>query len=223
MADEKNLNSQGDDIKEECLEEDNKCQCSDEKDCDCETEDTEKCSNDEEKSAEDAEGPQNETEILAKEIETMKLEKAKLHDQLKKANNEIDTLKDRLLRTTSEYENFRKRTAKEKEAIYTDSCVDVLKTLLPVLDNMERAAAVEGSLDDLKKGIEMTIRQFQDSLSKLDVEEISVENGFDPNLHNAVMHVEDESFDQNAIVEVFQKGYKRGDKVIRHSMVKVAN
>jgi len=128
-----------------------------------------------------------------------------------------------LLRTNAEYENFRKRTAKEKEGIYTDACEDVLKNMFPVLDNLERAITVEGSNEDIKKGIEMTIRQFKDSLGKLQVEEISTEGDFDPNYHNAVMHIDDETFGKNQVVEVFQKGYKKGDKVLRYSMVKVAN
>lgn len=146
-----------------------------------------------------------------------------LKDSNNKLQNEVDTLKDRLLRLNAEYDNYRKRTAKEKEGIYTDACEDVLKNILPVLDNLERASSVEGSAEDIKKGVEMTLRQFKDSLEKLQVEEIPVNEGFDPNLHNAVMHVEDDSFGKNEVVEVFQKGYRRNNKVIRHSMVKVAN
>lgn len=146
-----------------------------------------------------------------------------LQNSNKKLQNEVDTLKDRLLRLNAEYDNYRKRTAKEKEGIYTDACEDVLKNILPVLDNLERAASVEGSIEDIKKGIEMTIRQFKDSLEKLQVEEIPTNEGFDPNLHNAVMHIEDDSFGKNEVVEVFQKGYSRNSKVLRHSMVKVAN
>ena len=141
----------------------------------------------------------------------------------KKLQNELDTLKDRLLRINAEYENYRKRTDKEKERIYSDACTDVLSKMLPVLDNLERAVSVDGSVEDLKKGVEMTIRQFIDALSKLDVEEIDVSEGFDPNVHEAVMHVQDENFGENQVAEVFQKGYKRGDKVIRHAMVKVVN
>ncbi|WP_315116874.1 nucleotide exchange factor GrpE [uncultured Clostridium sp.] len=146
-----------------------------------------------------------------------------LQDENEKLKNELDTIKDRLLRTASEYENYRKRTAKEKEGIYSDACEDVLKEMLPVLDNLERAMAVDGSLEDFKKGIEMTLKQFKDSIDKLGIEEISTEDGFDPNLHEAVMHVQDESFGENQVVEVFLKGYKRGEKVIRYTMVKVAN
>ena len=153
----------------------------------------------------------------------LKHDNNKLLDENKKLSNELDVYKDRLIRTSSEYENFRKRSIKEKEGIYTDACEDVLKNILPVLDNLERAYLVEGSIEDFKKGIEITIRQFQASLEKLQVEEIPTDCGFDPNYHNAVMHINDESIDKNIIVDVFQKGYKRGSKILRHSMVKVAN
>lgn len=156
-------------------------------------------------------------------VEELKGQNKKFDEENIKLTNEIDALKERMLRLNAEYDNFRKRTAKEKEGIYTDACEDVLKNMIPVLDNLERALSVGGSVDDLKKGIEMTVRQFQESLTKVQVEEIPGEGDFDPNLHNAVMHIEDEQFGQNQIAEVFQKGYKRGDKVLRHSMVKVVN
>lgn len=173
----------------------------------------------------------NEEEL--KEAETLENEKpqnaedlseiSKYKEEVDRLNEENNTLKDRLLRVTAEYDNYRKRTAKEKEGIYSDACEDVLKNLLPVLDNLERAAIIDGSVEDIKKGVEMTLRQFNEAFEKLQVEEIVTEEGFDPNMHNAVMHIEDESFGEKQIVEVFQKGYKRGDKVIRYSMVKVAN
>lgn len=147
----------------------------------------------------------------------------KLKDDNKKLNNEVEALKERLLRLTAEYDNYRKRTAKEKEGIYTDACTDVLKEMIPVLDNLERAVSVEGSVEDIKKGIEMTIKGFKTSFEKLGVEEIDATGEFDPNYHQAVMHIEDESFGANSVAEVFQKGYKRGDKVIRYTVVKVAN
>ena len=147
----------------------------------------------------------------------------KLEEENMKLQNEVIAFKDKLLRTTAEYENFRKRTVKEKEGIYTDACSDVLKEVLPVLDNLERALSVEGTGEDLRTGVEMTVRQFNDAFTKLGVEELAQEGEFDPNLHNAVMHVEDEQYGTNEIVEVFQKGYKRANKVLRHSMVKVAN
>ena len=147
----------------------------------------------------------------------------KSKDEIKKLTNEVDALKERLLRINAEYDNFRKRTAKEKEGIYTDACYDILKEIIPVMDNLERATAADGSVEDLKTGIEMTIKGLQNSFEKLGVEEIDASSTFDPNLHQAVMHVEDDNYDKNSVVEVFMKGYKRGDKVIRHSVVKVAN
>lgn len=167
----------------------------------------------------------DENHILSLEgaVEELQTSNRKLVDENKKLENELEALKERTVRLSAEYDNFRKRTAKEKEGIYTDACEDVLKFILPVLDNLERASSVNGSIEDIKKGIDMTLRQFKDSLEKLQITEVPTTEGFDPNLHNAVMHVEDPSLGQNAIAEVFQKGYMRGSKVIRHSMVKVAN
>lgn len=157
------------------------------------------------------------------EFKKLKEENMTFKDKNKKLENELEALKDRLLRLSSEYENYRRRTDKEKEGIYTNACEDILKRILPVLDNLERAAVVEGDLDDIKKGIDMTIRQFIDALEKLDVVEIDATGEFDPNVHQAVMHNEDEAFGANQVAEVFQKGYKRGNKVIRHTMVRVVN
>lgn len=157
------------------------------------------------------------------ELASLSHENRTLKDENKKLQNELNTLKDRFLRMNAEYENFRKRTEKEKLSIYTDACEDVLKSMLPVLDNLERAMSAQGSADDLKKGIEITIRQFNESLKKLEVEEVPSTGEFDPNFHNAIMHVEDDSFGKNEIVEVFQRGFKRGEKVLRFSLVKVAN
>ncbi|SKA75562.1 molecular chaperone GrpE [Clostridium sp. USBA 49] len=166
------------------------------------------------------ENKENSLEAMVKEL---KDSNKKLQDENTKLNNEIEALKEKILRITAEYDNYRKRTNKEKESIYTEACEDVLKNILPVLDNLERAATVEGSVEDIKKGIDMVIKQFKDSLDKLNVEEISTDGKFDPNFHNAVMHIEDENYGEKEIVEVFQKGYIRGNKVLRYSMVKVAN
>lgn len=146
-----------------------------------------------------------------------------LKEENEKLKEELDEAKDKLLRLTAEYDNYRKRTVKEKEGIYSDAYVDVLKEIIPIIDNLERAVAADGSLEDLKKGIEMTMKGCQDSFAKLGVQEIDTTGEFDPNLHNAVMHIEDENLGKNAIAEVFQKGYKKDDKIIRHTMVKVAN
>ncbi len=175
----------------------------------------------EEEKQETAENNKEASEDDDKKDELDMLRKNK--EEIKKLTNQVETLKDRLLRLTAEYENYRKRTAKEKEGIYTDACADVLKEVLPTLDNLERAYAADGSVEDLKKGIEMTMKGLQASFEKLGVEEIPVDEGFDPNLHQAVMHVEDENLDKNVVAEVFMKGYRKGDKVIRHTVVKVAN
>ena len=121
----------------------------------------------------------------------------------------------------AEYDNFRKRSTKEKEGVYADAYEDCISGILPILDNLERAAGCD-QLEGLKKGIEMTVKAFQDAMTKMGIEEIETET-FDPNLHNAVMHVEDEARGESEIVEVFQKGYRKGDKIIRYAMVKVAN
>ena len=163
-------------------------------------------------------------EIIEENSETDDLSMIrKLKDENKKLSNELEALKDRLLRLTAEYDNYRKRTAKEKEGIYTDACTDVLKEVLPVADNLERALAVDGNVEDLKKGVEMTIKGLLNSLEKLGVEEIDTTNGFDPNLHQAISVVEDENLNSNDVAQVYQKGYKKGDKIIRHAMVKVVN
>ncbi|MBN1067114.1 nucleotide exchange factor GrpE [Clostridium botulinum] len=155
------------------------------------------------------------------EDELSMMKKHKVENE--KLKQEIEALNDRVLRITAEYDNYRKRTTKEKQGIYSDACVDVLKELVPVLDNLERAVDAEGSLEDLKKGVEMTIKSCQSSFEKLGVEEIDASADFDPNLHQAVMHIEDENMGKNQIVEVFLKGYKKEDKVIRYTVVKVAN
>jgi len=172
---------------------------------------------------EDVEEIKAEEEVLTNPLEEANLENVKLTDEVVKLRNELETFKERFSRTVAEYDNYRKRTAKEKEAIYTGACEDILKDILPVLDNLERASQVDGTLEDIKKGIDMTVKQFETALEKLQVEVIPTEEGFDPNFHNAVMHVEDEKYNKNSVVEVFQKGYKRGEKVLRCSMVKVAN
>ncbi len=132
-----------------------------------------------------------------------------------------------LQRTAAEFDNFKKRTAKEKDVLYSEAIIDVVSEFLPVVDNIERALqASEGDTDNkaLKEGVELVHRQFKEVMKKLGVEEITcLGECFDPNMHNAVMHVEDDSYGESVVVEEFQKGYLIKDKVIRHSMVKVAN
>ena len=139
-------------------------------------------------------------------------------------DEEKEQLKDRLMRTLAEYDNFRKRSAKEKETLFADGKAYAVEALLTVADNFERALTAETSDGEFKKGMEMIFKQMQESFSKLGVTEIEAQGQpFDPLLHNAVMHVEDENLPENTVAQVFQKGYKMGDKVIRHAMVQVAN
>ena len=153
-----------------------------------------------------------------------KRKKEKEPTEEEKLAAQLADLNDKLMRTLAEYDNFRKRSQKEKDAIYPEAVANTVLAFLPVLDNFERAVAAECKDADFKKGIELIMTAFKDCLTKLKVEEIaSLGEEFDPNLHNAVMHIEDDTTADNVIVEVFQKGYKLGDKVIRHAMVKVAN
>lgn len=160
------------------------------------------------------------------EIEEMTAEETKAEltkeEELQKA---LDEKNDQFLRICAEYDNFRKRSQKEKQDIYTSSRADVFKDLLPVLDNFDRAAQNKGAgLEDYSKGIDLIFQQFADILKKNGVEVFGAPGDeFDPNIHNAVMIVEDDSFGENTVAEVFSKGYKLGDKVIREAVVKVAN
>ena len=130
-------------------------------------------------------------------------------------------LSDKYLRLMAEYDNFRKRTAKERDGIYAEAYIDAIKQLLPMLDNMERAQAyMQG--DGVSEGVNMIITSIRAAFEKMGVTEIETK-AFDPNVHNAVMHVDDESLGEGEIVEVFQKGYMLKEKVIRYAMVKVAN
>ncbi len=153
---------------------------------------------------------------LEAEIEKLKKE---LEDE-KKASEESNK---KYLTMLAEYDNFRRRSAKEKEGAYSDAYIDVLEKILPVLDNLERAAAYKDG-ESVLHGLELTLKSFNEVLSKLGIKEIDAVGGkFDPNLHNAVMHVEDDEHGEGEVVEVLQKGYMCGDKVLRYAMVKVAN
>lgn len=137
----------------------------------------------------------------------------------------FDDLNDRFLRMAAEYDNFRKRSQREREQSYNDAVSHAVKALLPTYDNLERAIKAETADAEYKKGVELTMTQLVESLKSINVTIIEASAGttFDPNFHNAVMHVEDEAFGENQIAEVFQQGFQIGDKVIRHAMVKVAN
>lgn len=162
----------------------------------------------------------NSNEDLQKELDSVRGE---LEEKTKKCDEYLDKLQ----RTAAEFENFKKRSLKEKEALYSDAVSDVAGTFIPVLDNVERALQAlpaDSSAQALKEGVEMVFKQFKDALKCVGVEEIkAVNEPFDPMLHNAVMHVEDEEVGPNTVVEEFQKGYVCKDKVIRYCMVKVAN
>ena len=160
-----------------------------------------------------------------KETEVInEVEKEEEKSELEIAQEKITELSDRLLRTMAEYDNFRKRTQKEKEAIYPDAIAFAVTAFLPVLDNFERAMMSECSDEGYKKGVEMTYNQLLDAFKKLNVEVINPENEvFNPDFHNAVMHTEDENLGEGVITQVLQKGYKIGDRVLRFAMVSVAN
>ena len=134
-------------------------------------------------------------------------------------------LNDRYLRMAAEYDNFRKRSQREREQAYTDAVSRAVTALLPTYDNLERALKAETADTEYKKGVELTMTQLTESLKGINVTVIDATAGtaFDPNFHNAVMHVEDESLGENVIAETFQQGFQIGDNVIRHAKVKVAN
>ena len=168
--------------------------------------------------SEEAEEVREETETA--EAEQVKEEKTKEEELLE----QLEASKDAHLRTAAEYANYRARSAKEKEQTYNNAKGAVVAEILPVIDNIERAISAESDYDSLKKGVEMTLEGLVGALTKLGVESFGeAGDSFDPALHNAVMHIEDDTLDENVITDVFQKGYKIGDRVIRPAMVKTAN
>ena len=159
-----------------------------------------------------------ETEALKKVLEKTKKELEEAKSSLEEKNNKYLTM-------LAEYDNFRKRSTLEKERTYSDAKSDALAQILPVIDNLERAASYGGgNAENVAKGLEMTLRSFSEVLEKLGIKEIeALGKTFDPELHNAVFHVDDESYGEQEIIEVLQKGYIIGDRVLRYAMVKVAN
>lgn len=150
----------------------------------------------------------------------------KLEAEIEALKSELAAEQDKYTRLYAEYDNFRRRSAKEREGVYGDAYCDALTQLLSVLDNMERAAQFtsEDAESPMAKGLELTLKSFVETMNKMGVHEIeALGKEFDPNLHNAVMHVEDDTVGDNIVVEVFMKGYAKGDKVLRYAMVKVAN
>lgn len=175
----------------------------------------------------------NEKENLQteEEVETVQTEAADETAETQAGKEEsalqaqYDELNDRYLRMAAEYDNFRKRSRAERDSVHAEAVAYAVKALLATVDNLSRALAQPTEDAAYKQGIEMTYNQMMESFQSLGVTEIVSEPGtvFDPNLHNAVMHIDDDSFGENVIAEVFQKGFQLGDKVIRHAMVKVAN
>ena len=168
-----------------------------------------------------------EKEIQEEEVEKEKNEK---HDKKEKKHNEMvpkqdyDELDDRFKRILAEFENYKKRSSKERDGLYNSILSDVIEVMLPVVDNLENAAKVETADENYKQGIELVLKQFKDVLKSKGVEEIkALGETFDPELHEAVGSIQDESLGEKEIAQEYRKGYKIGNRVIRHSMVVVAN
>lgn len=178
----------------------------------------------EETPAENTKKSEKKDKKVQKALEKQLAEALKAADE---AQKEKEAVNDTYLRMMAEYDNFRKRVQKEKETLFTDGLADAVEKLLPVLDNLDRAAAIEVSTDEAKAvldGVNKVLDQAKEIFGKMGVTEIPAKGEkFDPELHNAVMHEDDPDSDESIVSEVFMKGYKMGDKVIRYSMVKVVN
>ena len=150
---------------------------------------------------------------------------AELEKKLKEAEEAAAEAKDKYLRVLAEYDNFRKRSAKERDGIYADAVTDSVTELLPLFDNLKQAREyADGDPAKVAEGVRMVLASVPEILGKMDVTEYGAPGDtFDPNIHNAVLHVEDDEHGEGEIVEVFQSGYRRGDKIIRYAMVRVAN
>ena len=197
MEENKNINAEDVELDESAQEEEANLECEEASECD-------------------------EEKLSGKERRKSK----KLEAEIEKLNASLSEEQDKYMRLYAEYDNFRKRSAKEREGVYADAYCDALTQILPILDTLERASqfSAEDADSPMAKGLELTLKSFAETMSKMGVSEIeALGKEFDPNLHNAVMHVEDESAGENTVVEVFMKGYKKGDKILRHAMVKVAN
>ena len=157
---------------------------------------------------------------ISEKVEKKQTEK----EVLKQKQEELDDITDRYKRILAEFENFKKRSGKERESLYNMILSDIVSSILPILDNLENAVKAESKDEEYKKGIELVLKQFQDTLKSKGVEEIkTVGETFDPELHEAVSSVQDDTKGEKEIVQEYRKGYKIGTKVIRHSMVVVAN
>ena len=172
----------------------------------------------------ECETPETETAPEETAAETEVPEKDEIAEKCEALEKELSETKDRYLRVAAEYENYRRRSIRERDALYGDATAAAVAAMLPILDNLERAVQQPTEDEAYRKGVEMTLKQFYDCMEKLGVHEIPAQGEqFDPNLHNAVMHVEMENCDDNTVVEVFQKGFIMGERVVRHAIVKVAN
>ena len=170
-----------------------------------------------------AEAQETETEAKPDKASKLKSENKALTAENEKLKKELAETSDKYLRMLAEYDNFRRRTQKEKEGIYADAYESALSAVLTVADNLERAALCTDG-ESLSDGVKMIIKQFSEALGKLGVEAYGARgDAFDPVVHNAVMQIEDEELGENTVAEVLQKGYKKGDRILRHAVVKVAN
>ncbi len=177
-----------------------------------------------EETAEETESPKEDKKGSGKkEDKKYKAKAAALEKEVGELKAKLDSEKDSHLRIAAEYENFRKRTQKEKEGIYSDAVSDTVKELLPLFDDLGRAAEF-ASGDNVGEGLSLILKSVPDVLAKLRIETFGeVGETFDPNLHDAMMHEENEELGESVITAVFRKGYRTGDKIIRHALVKVAN
>ena len=180
-----------------------------------------------EESAETATQTPETEETVKSEASTKKEEKrksAEMKQALAEKEAELAEAKEKYLRMAAEYENYRKRSQKERDGIYTDAVSDVIGAILPIADNLERAAQYKEEPEKVAEGLAIVSKSLADMLSRFGIEQFG-EPGetFDPNLHNAIMHVEDEAYGEGEIIDVFQRGYRKGDKIVRYAMVRVAN
>ena len=176
-----------------------------------------------EEAAEEAVAEETESKSDKKKAKKQDAKIAELEKKLAEKDEALAEQNDKYMRMMAEYDNFRKRSAKEKEGTYADAYADALTSIIPIIDNLERAVGVTDA-EGVLKGLEMTLKGAADALEKMGVEAFGAEGDqFDPNIHNAVMMVESDERAEGEIVSVFQKGYKKGDKIIRYAMVTVAN
>ena len=167
--------------------------------------------------------PKKKDKEWKKEARRLEAELIEMQKKLADTEAALAAENDKYMHMIAEYDNFRRRTAKEREGLYADAYADLLQKILPVLDNLERAAQYNDAAT-VAQGVSMTCKSFIEVLTGMGITEIeALGKPFDPNLHNAVMHVEDEQYGESEVVEILQKGYIRGDKVLRYAMVKVAN